>query len=751
MSVEHRKSRAWLLWAGLLLCGLVAVFLLASGLQTSKALAPLEGVTVHKEVNVDSIPPGGLPAPVYTVVFANTNPDDVVLSSITDTLPDGFMFSTMAASSDVITEPLGVPYGPLVWDDLPPVPAGGTLTLKYAIYVPDTVPPDVTPRYNEVIGQAEGGGTVGPASAPLVVGEVELVLDKDASPAQIMHGQAVSYTVTISNDGEVAGTVTSIVDTLDAGLSFDGMVVEGSDITDPPSGPPGGPLVWTGPWEVPARSALVMKYRATTVPGGEERITLCNEVTATSPDGSVTPDEACVQVKPEREYGYLPMLYTNFEYARLAVDKSASPAAFNTSPGHVTDYTVIIVNEGDSTGTLTSVEDVLPLGFGFVKMVVPGSDVTDNPDIVDRTLLWEGSWSLDPGEQLRLIYQASVSTTPGVYANLVTVTAQSANVPAQPAEAIVTVDEAIAGLTASNDGPTPEGQSTILSATVTAGTNISYTWDFGDGESGVGQSVAHIYPAIGTYTATVTAKNGISQATDETTVTIEPAVLLDEDFEDGWDRWTEFLNYKYRLAPGQWYWDSNDGYDGSAAMTQDAHAVEGKEAEDALLMYLQPGAEDWTDYRVTAKMIIRCDDHPHGLWVRGQYKDVGDADPAGWVTGYYIMVGGSPGAATHFVSLKQMQTEDDCWGPACGNPENLYDFNNPHELTITKMSGALARYQWHTIEVEVRGANVKVWLNGDQYIDYTDTKEPFLTGTVGLKTFKANTVSFDDILVEPLD
>jgi hypothetical protein len=315
----------------------------------------------------------------------------------------------------------------------------------------------------------------------------------------------------------------------------------------------------------------------------------------------------------------------------------------------------------------------------------------------------------------------------------------------------VTVDEPITGLTASNDGPTPEGQPTTLSASVTGGTNVSYTWDFGDGLSGAGQPVTHVYPAIGEYTATVTAQNGISLATADTVVTIEPAVLLEEDFNTGWDRWTEFLNYTYRLAPGQWYWDSNDGFNSSGAVTQDAHAVDGKEAEDALLMYLQPGAEDWTDYRVEAKMIIRCDDHPHGLWVRGHYQDVGDSDPAGWVTGYYIMVGGSPGAATHFVSLKQLQTETDCWGPACNNPENLYDFNNPHELTITKMSGALARYQWHTIEVEVRGANIKVWLNGVQYIDFTDPKEPFLTGTIGLKTFKANTVSFDDILVEPLD
>ncbi len=33
---------------------------------------------------------------------------------------------------------------------------------------------------------------------------------------------------------------------------------------------------------------------------------------------------------------------------------------------------------------------------------------------------------------------------------------------------------------------------------------------------------------------------------------------------------------------------------------------------------------------------------------------------------------------------------------------------------------------------------------------YTDPKEPFLLGTVGLKTYKAKWISYDDIVVTPL-
>ncbi len=42
-------------------------------------------------------------------------------------------------------------------------------------------------------------------------------------------------------------------------------------------------------------------------------------------------------------------------------------------------------------------------------------------------------------------------------------------------------DDPIEGLTAENNSPTPLGETTTFTATVTGGTNIQYDWDFGDG------------------------------------------------------------------------------------------------------------------------------------------------------------------------------------------------------------------------------------------------------------------------------
>ncbi|MGD8399277.1 MAG: PKD domain-containing protein [Anaerolineae bacterium] len=94
------------------------------------------------------------------------------------------------------------------------------------------------------------------------------------------------------------------------------------------------------------------------------------------------------------------------------------------------------------------------------------------------------------------------------------------------ASTVVTVEEAIDGLTAANDGPTAVGALTTLTASVTAGSNVAYAWDFGDGAYGSGQIAAHTYPATGSYVAVVTATNAISGATAQTTVTIEARIYL---------------------------------------------------------------------------------------------------------------------------------------------------------------------------------------------------------------------------------
>jgi hypothetical protein len=87
-------------------------------------------------------------------------------------------------------------------------------------------------------------------------------------------------------------------------------------------------------------------------------------------------------------------------------------------------------------------------------------------------------------------------------------------------------DVAIGGLAASNDSPTPIGQATSFQASVQSGTNVSYTWDFGDGATASGATVTHLYPAAQTYLATVTASNSAGSQTATTEVLVESRRLF---------------------------------------------------------------------------------------------------------------------------------------------------------------------------------------------------------------------------------
>ncbi len=94
-------------------------------------------------------------------------------------------------------------------------------------------------------------------------------------------------------------------------------------------------------------------------------------------------------------------------------------------------------------------------------------------------------------------------------------------------------DALISGLNALADDPTTLGQPTTLSATITAGTNVSYSWDFGDGSPDspftTTSVITHVYPLLlaGSFTAEVTARNTRETDQDTTTITInnKPVIL----------------------------------------------------------------------------------------------------------------------------------------------------------------------------------------------------------------------------------
>ena len=63
--------------------------------------------------------------------------------------------------------------------------------------------------------------------------------------------------------------------------------------------------------------------------------------------------------------------------------------------------------------------------------------------------------------------------------------------------------------------------------------------------------------------------------------------------------------------------------------------------------------------------------------------------------------------------------------------------------------------EWHQLTVEVRGPNVKCWVDDELGIDFADNiGSVFLNGTIGLYAYGGHgvnaVVSYDDVAVEPL-
>jgi PKD repeat protein len=228
-----------------------------------------------------------------------------------------------------------------------------------------------------------------------------------------------------------------------------------------------------------------------------------------------------------------------------------------------TAETPVIIEE--AIGGLAAVNDsptILGQPTTFTATITAGTSVTYSWDFGDGA---NGS-----GPVASHTYAAA-----GPYTATVTAANQ---VSTATAETPAIVEEAISGLTAVNDSPTLLGQPTTFTATIAAGTNVTYTWEFGDGAAGTGAVVTHTYTAAGPYTATVTAANAVSSATAETGVTVEEAISGLAAVNDSPTALGQPTTFTATIAAGThvtYAWDFGDGAAGSGAVVTHTYAAAG--------------------------------------------------------------------------------------------------------------------------------------------------------------------------------
>jgi PKD repeat protein len=217
----------------------------------------------------------------------------------------------------------------------------------------------------------------------------------------------------------------------------------------------------------------------------------------------------------------------------VSLSNTASEAPTFTAPAKGTYEFSVTVTDGD-TGSVTATVSVV------VNNRLPIADAgADQSANVGTIVQLDGRGSSDPDGDSLLYAWEQIAGTPVTLANADTST-PTFTAPAQPEElqfklvvtdtenasstpdiVIISIGEvAIENLNIITDAPTVLGQTTSFTASVTIGSNVSYSWNFGDGNTAVGISVNHTFVAAGTYTVTLVATNSLGTETVETLVTI---------------------------------------------------------------------------------------------------------------------------------------------------------------------------------------------------------------------------------------
>ena len=154
----------------------------------------MEPLVTSKTADSPTSTPGGQDG--YTIMIENPNPGSVILSSITDTLPDGFSY-VPGSSSGVTTSDPSITGQMLTWSGSFSVPANGAVSLHFAVIVA-TAPGDY---FNEAGGEATGGFSVagsGP-TAQITVTVAPPVINSDLSATGTV-GEVFNYQITATNN-----------------------------------------------------------------------------------------------------------------------------------------------------------------------------------------------------------------------------------------------------------------------------------------------------------------------------------------------------------------------------------------------------------------------------------------------------------------------------------------------------------------------------------------------------------------------
>jgi len=203
--------------------GLSWTFTLRAGAQRTfshiTTFSPLGTQPLPTSKTADSalVAPGGQDG--YTITITNPNGQDVSVTDITDTLPDGFLYVPGSTTGITTDDPVIVGQD-LTWNGPFTDPANGDISLHFLVTA-SLVPGDY---FNEAGGDAEEGFSVvptGPTAEITVATGADLSIQKTDSPDPVLVGDLLTYTLDVANAGPEDATNVVVTDALPSSEAFE--------------------------------------------------------------------------------------------------------------------------------------------------------------------------------------------------------------------------------------------------------------------------------------------------------------------------------------------------------------------------------------------------------------------------------------------------------------------------------------------------------------------------------------------------
>ncbi|KAA2252568.1 DUF11 domain-containing protein [Solihabitans fulvus] len=290
---------------------------------------PVSGMQITKVPNKSSANPGDTVQ--YTVTVKNTGQTPLSGATFTDDLSKVVDDATVNAGSITADKGAATYAAPkLTWTG--DIPVGATATVTYTVTVnnPDTgdhkldnVVTSTTPGNNCPTGSTDPKcATSTPVSGLRIV--------KSVDRTQVVPGDTLTYTVTVTNTGQTVQNGATFTDDLTQVID-DATFNTGSITASPGTATYAAPkLTWTGDLAVGAKATITYTVTVKNPDPGDKKLN--NVVTSTTPGNNCPPgstDPSCSTTTPGKE---------------MTVKKTSDKATAN--PGDTVTYTVTVTNTG---------------------------------------------------------------------------------------------------------------------------------------------------------------------------------------------------------------------------------------------------------------------------------------------------------------------------------------------------------------------------------------------------------------------